>query len=112
MEESHLPTCIYSHLLGIQVQHGTVTSYPQLFLEDCGKFVTTDLKKTLRDNSCIQYKRNCVGILHKVIEAGARTLAIVKRLRLKEKLCTDMTTDAKLYFKVCLPRYKEYILKF
>ena len=95
--------------VGIQV-HGPVRSYPQLFLKDCGKFVTTDSKRTLRDNSCVQYTKEgfSVGILYKVIQAG-ETLAIVKKLEIVgEKLCTDTTTYAKIedhYLKVCLARY-------
>ena len=97
--------------VGIQV-HGPVRSYPQLFLKDCGKLLTTDSKRTLRDNSCVQYTKEglFVGILHKVIQAG-ETLAIVKKLEIVgETLCTDTTTHAKIgdhYLKVCLARYVE-----
>lgn len=92
-----------------------VTSYRQLFLKDCGKFVSTNSKRTLRDNSCVQYEKEgfSVGILHKVILAGETVLAIVKRLEIsKEKLCADTTTHAQIddhYMKVHLPRYFENI---
>lgn len=93
-----------------------VRCYSQLFLKDCGKLVTTDTKRTLRDNSCVQYTKEGsseVGILHKVIQAG-ETLAFVKKLVSSgETLCTDTTTHAQIgshYLKVRLPRYVAYTL--
>ena len=97
---------------------GPVKCYSQLFLKDCGELVTTDSKRTLRDNSCVLYTKeglSRIGILHKVIQAG-ETLAFVKKLVSSgETLCTDTTTQAQIgdhYLKVCLPRYVACTLKY
>ena len=96
--------------LGITL-NGPVLSYPKLILTESRRIVTTDSKKTLRDNSCVLYEKegSCrVGNLHKVVQSDDGTFAFVKTLIPSgETLCTDDTRINNHLLKMCSPRYVE-----
>ena len=97
--------------LGI-ILSGSLLSYQHILLSTSKRTVTTDSKKTLRDNSGVIYKKEGtyrVGTLHKVIKCNEGTFAFIKTLiPCGEALCTDDTTQASIndhLMKMSSPRY-------
>ena len=90
--------------------------YHKMLLTKTNRIVTTDSKITMRDNSCILYKKGesqSIGIVHKIIHTPStnRTVIIVYPLKPSHnKLCTDDVTNAGIDTHICqLLPLKRYV---
>ena len=85
---------------------GPVLLYPRLYLSTTRTYICVDSKRTLRDNSCVMYRKEGTfrfGAVHKLLRCSGGTFALVKTLIPLAQICTDDTTYAKIddHLKMC-----------
>ena len=85
---------------------GPVLLYPRLYLSTTRTYICVDSKRTLRDNSCVMYRKEGTfrfGTVHKLLQCSGGTFALVRTLIPLAQICTDDTTYAKIddHLKMC-----------